>query len=150
MRSTTIYMAVGAMASLATGSNIGESPMNMLIGRDKNLIPRAIAINLMTFIQSLGGVTAPPITSSGDSSRPFAVDDRTFTTFSAAYQRSCNNQHNSCADFANSAAGKSANVTVGDCDTQEKSCAADVSKATATTFPVLTSSNAEFDFFCDP
>ncbi|KAH8816659.1 hypothetical protein F5884DRAFT_229606 [Xylogone sp. PMI_703] len=103
--------------------------------------------NLQTFTGALGGAVAPPITESSDSSRPFEVDGDTFPDFSTAAQRSCNNQHNSCAKIANS--NKSAGFTAGDCDSQQDQCVSSISSATQTAFPVLKSSNAEFDFFCD-
>jgi hypothetical protein len=53
--------------------------------------------------------------------RPFAVDGNTFTTLSAAVQRSCGNQHTACANTANAEHdGKDGqSLTVGMCDTQQ-------------------------------
>jgi len=67
--------------------------------------------------QSLAGIAAAPITQTGDSTRPFAVGNDTFTTLETAVTRSCNNQHNDCAAAAN--AKTDAGLTVGQCDTQQ-------------------------------
>ena len=70
-----------------------------------------------TFTGALGGAAADPITNSGNSARPFEVSGSTFTDLTSAWTRSCNNQHNACADIANGS--KSAGVTTGECDTQQ-------------------------------
>ncbi len=108
------------------------------------------------------------------------------TDFESAANRACDNQHNSCADLANS---KQGNFAVSDCDKQDSesfpdlpeipscpsplrysilansgtaaACKSAATAATQTSFtntgtgtssgqPVLVSSNAQFDFFCDP
>ncbi|KAI0487309.1 hypothetical protein F4859DRAFT_250410 [Xylaria cf. heliscus] len=68
---------------------------------------------------ALGGITAPAITNSGDSSRPFSVNGNTFVNQGAAIQRSCDIQNNACSDAAN--AGK-AGFTVNDCQKQQQQC----------------------------
>ena len=62
-------------------------------------------------------LTGNKVTSTGDSERPFEVDGNTFTSFSDALQRSCDNQKNACADVANGSDSKG--VTVDECSTQE-------------------------------
>ncbi|KAK3082371.1 hypothetical protein LTS18_004283 [Coniosporium uncinatum] len=59
--------------------------------------------NLQTFNGSLGGIAAPAITKSGDAERPFRVGDDRFAEFDAAARRTCDVQHNACADAANAA-----------------------------------------------
>ncbi|KIH94652.1 hypothetical protein SPBR_06155 [Sporothrix brasiliensis 5110] len=110
------------------------------------LKPRA-ATNLQFFQGALSNIAAPPISQSNDATRPFSVDGDTFTDFQSAVDRSCDNQHNSCANAANSQ--KSSSFSVGDCDTQDTKCKAAASSATQTAFTELTSSSDEFDFYCD-
>ncbi|KAI0916257.1 hypothetical protein AcV5_003247 [Taiwanofungus camphoratus] len=75
--------------------------------------------NLQTFTGALGGVSAPAVTAGG---RGFEVENNdSFLNLSAALGRSCDVQHNQCADAANSG-GQS--FTVGDCDTQDTQCKA--------------------------
>ncbi|KAH8160356.1 hypothetical protein CIB48_g7896 [Xylaria polymorpha] len=68
---------------------------------------------------ALGGITAPAITNSGDSSRPFSVNGNTFVNQGAAIQRSCDIQNNACSNAAN--AGK-AGFSVNDCQKQQQQC----------------------------
>ncbi|CAK7226705.1 hypothetical protein SBRCBS47491_006320 [Sporothrix bragantina] len=110
------------------------------------LRPRAVA-NLQFFQGALANIPAPAISQSNDVTRPFSVDGDTFTNFEDAINRSCDNQHNSCADAANSQ--KTSSFTVGDCDTQDTKCKAAASSATQTAFTELTSSTSEFDIYCD-
>lgn len=112
------------------------------------LLGRALS-NLQIFTGSLGGVTADPITNSGDHSRPFMVAGDTFPAFTDAMSRSCANQVNKCEDAANNPAKAAPDLTVAACQSQQSSCLAATSTATQTNFQVLTSSNAEFDFVCD-
>lgn len=55
------------------------------------------------------------VTQSGDSQRPFEVGGDTFTSFTDAAGRSCDNQKNNCATMANNG---SATFSVSDCDSQ--------------------------------
>ncbi|KAH8882693.1 hypothetical protein GQ53DRAFT_831337 [Thozetella sp. PMI_491] len=148
--------AASALASLDFQDSIrAEFKMGVLL-------PRQTVQNLQVFSGSLGGIKASAITNSGDTARPFEVDGDTFTDFQSAANRACDNQHNSCANAANS---KQGTFEVGDCDKQDTSCKAAANTATQTSFQntgntggtgtstgqgVLVSSNAEFDFFCDP
>jgi hypothetical protein len=83
-------------------------------------IPRAAGGNLQTFTGALGGISAIPITNSGDAKRPFAVDGTTDVNIGAALQRSCSVQHNQCANAAN--ANKNIGFSVSDCEQQQNQC----------------------------
>ncbi|KAF4626527.1 hypothetical protein G7Y89_g11632 [Cudoniella acicularis] len=50
---------------------------------------------------AIGGIAAPPVTNSGDATRPFEVNGNTFVNEAAALQRSCDIQFNACADAVN-------------------------------------------------
>ncbi|KAN0120026.1 hypothetical protein V8E51_002234 [Hyaloscypha variabilis] len=83
----------------------------------------ALAVNTATLVadpSALGGIAAPPITDSGDSTRPFEVNGNTFVNKSAAVQRSCDIQFNACADAFN--AGTASGFNISDCQTQEDTC----------------------------
>ncbi|KAI9641896.1 hypothetical protein NHQ30_009763 [Ciborinia camelliae] len=69
---------------------------------------------------ALGGITAPPVTNSGDSSRPFLVNGNTFVNEAAALQRSCDIQFNACANAFNG--GTADGFDLSDCQTQENAC----------------------------
>jgi len=77
--------------------------------------------NLQTFTGALGGVTAPAVTASGNQ---FQVEGNSlFNDVQSAISRSCDVQHNDCADAAN-ASGNKGGFTVGACDTQQDQCQA--------------------------
>lgn len=83
-----------------------------------------LAINTATPISNasaLGGITAPAITDSGDSTRPFLVNGNTFVNKSAAVQRSCDIQFNACANAFNSGSAAGA-FNLADCQNQEDDC----------------------------
>ncbi|KAG6866288.1 hypothetical protein C0991_006384 [Blastosporella zonata] len=76
--------------------------------------------NLQTFTGALGAQAAPAVTAGG---RGFIVSGSdSFLNVASALGRSCDIQHNLCANFANSAAGRSAGLTVGQCDSQNTAC----------------------------
>ncbi|UKZ80015.1 hypothetical protein TrVFT333_007779 [Trichoderma virens FT-333] len=75
--------------------------------------------NVQTFTGTLGG-PAPPVIS-GTGNRPFSVNGNTFVNAGAALGRSCDIQHNACADAVNS--GKLSGG-VGQCDDQNNQCKA--------------------------
>ncbi|KAJ3573210.1 hypothetical protein NP233_g2574 [Leucocoprinus birnbaumii] len=77
--------------------------------------------NVQTFTGALGGAAAPPVVVGG---KGFIVDNSEFLNIGAALGRSCDVQHNQCANIANSAAGRSAGLTVGQCDQQDTACKA--------------------------
>lgn len=77
--------------------------------------------NLQTFTGALGGL--PPAVAVGGRGFAVAGEDastESFLNLSAAIQRSCSVQHNTCADAANS--GSTAGLTVSQCDAQETTC----------------------------
>jgi len=81
--------------------------------------------NLQSFNGSLGGVAPPAVTSGG---RGFVVEgSESFLNVNAALGRSCDIQHNKCANIANSATGGSSVLTVGQCDQQNNACRAAIS-----------------------
>jgi hypothetical protein len=79
----------------------------------------AASDNLQTFTAALGGAAAPPVTKGG---KGFIVNGDEFLNLSAAIGRSCDIQHNACANAAN--ASRTAGFTVGDCDKQNDQCKA--------------------------
>ncbi|RYP70786.1 hypothetical protein DL769_004849 [Monosporascus sp. CRB-8-3] len=102
--------------------------------------------NLQAFTGALGGFSAPAISQSPDPERPFEVDGDTFTDYQSAVNRACDNQKNECARAAN-ANRDAVDFAVSDCDRQNNECKDAGNSAAFTRFP--TSSDAEFDFFCD-
>lgn len=99
----TASVAAAAASSVAASSNGAAARSNG---------------NLQTFTGALGGA-APAVTAGG---RGFVVqgsDD--FLNVGAALTRSCDIQHNACANAANSG---SAGVSVSDCDAQSTQCKA--------------------------
>lgn len=73
--------------------------------------------NLQKFTGALGGDVAPPVTVGG---RGFVVANNSdFLNLAAALGRSCDVQHNQCADTANRGG---AGFNVGDCDQQNNQC----------------------------
>src|SRR5215471_7005493 len=85
-----------------------------LIYPRRQLVPKQSTDNLQTFTGNLG-VTAPPITASGDPQRPFKVAGASFVNFPAAAQRSCDIQFSGCANLANAGAG----FSVAECQSQK-------------------------------
>jgi hypothetical protein len=77
--------------------------------------------NLQTFTGSLGGA-APAVTPGGRGFQVAGSDD--FVNESGALGRSCDIQHNNCANVANSI--KAAGFSVSDCDTQNTACHATI------------------------
>ncbi|PNH40981.1 hypothetical protein VD0004_g6090 [Verticillium dahliae] len=73
--------------------------------------------NIQAFTGTLGGAAPPVIKGTGD--RPFSVKGNTFTSAGAALSRSCDIQHNACANAANT--GKLTGG-VGQCETQNAQC----------------------------
>ncbi|KAI4604157.1 hypothetical protein KJ359_000285 [Pestalotiopsis sp. 9143b] len=139
-------LAVSSLLSLlAASATAGGVDLIDDMRRDFGLalFPRQ-ATNLQTFTGALGGASADPVR---NTERPFEVDGDTFPDFSTAAGRSCDNQKNACAKVANSQQGGS--LQVSDCDQQNTECKAAATTATTTSFATLTSSNADFDFFCE-
>ncbi|KKP01265.1 hypothetical protein THAR02_06623 [Trichoderma harzianum] len=80
--------------------------------------------NVQTFTGSLGG--PPPPVVSGTGNRPFSVNGNTFVNIGAALGRSCDIQHNACADAVNSG---QLSGGVGQCEDQNTQCKAAASGA---------------------
>ncbi|KAE8382586.1 hypothetical protein BDV26DRAFT_288385 [Aspergillus bertholletiae] len=124
------------------------------------------------FTGTLGG-SAPEVTNTGDSQRPYGVDGDTFTDYKSAASRSCNNQFDSCQKIANT--DQSSSFSLQDCQDQLNTCMSTVSStsvalqgATIASAPVASSSttdattavtaqfaqttipyDSEFDLVCD-
>ncbi|KAF2749523.1 hypothetical protein M011DRAFT_419907, partial [Sporormia fimetaria CBS 119925] len=77
--------------------------------------------NAQTFSSALGGVPATPVLDSGNPDRPFSVKGDTFVNIGAAFQRSCDQQFNGCANLANSGEGA---FSTQDCQAQKDQCSA--------------------------
>ncbi|KZT41284.1 hypothetical protein SISSUDRAFT_353536 [Sistotremastrum suecicum HHB10207 ss-3] len=74
--------------------------------------------NLQTFTGALGGIAAGPVTQSG---KEFVAGGNKFQSKANALTRSCDIQHNACADAANKAGNKGA-LTVAACGAQQEEC----------------------------
>lgn len=72
---------------------------------------------MQAFVGNLGGLPPPVIQSTGD--RPFSVNGDTFVGKGAALGRSCDVQHNACANAANSG---QLSGGVQQCDAQNQAC----------------------------
>ena len=76
--------------------------------------------NLQTFAGALGGVKAPTVTALGNGQ--FQVTgNAAFKDLSNALTRSCDVQHNQCANAAN-ASGNKGDLTVAACGDQQTAC----------------------------
>ncbi|KAE8411252.1 hypothetical protein BDV36DRAFT_90604 [Aspergillus pseudocaelatus] len=71
------------------------------------------------------GASAPAVTNTGDSERPYGVDGDTFTDYESAASRSCNNQFDSCQKIANT--DQSSSFSLQDCQDQLNSCMSTIS-----------------------
>ncbi|KAH7372090.1 hypothetical protein BKA64DRAFT_649297 [Cadophora sp. MPI-SDFR-AT-0126] len=164
MKISAIHLAI---ASLATQALAGP---DLAINFPGFLRTRAESGNLQTFTSALGGIAADPITSTTDPKRPFQVGDETLTDFRTAATKSCNLQHNACAELANSKDGSNVDgIKVGDCDDQQTECqaaaaagpgtasasavvqdAGDSTVSVAAAEATFHSSDERFFYFCDP
>ncbi|KAL1851044.1 hypothetical protein VTK73DRAFT_9550 [Phialemonium thermophilum] len=133
-------VTTGAAASLDMTGSMPRAFRMAVLPRQQQ------ASNLQAFSGALGGVSASAITQSNDPTRQFEVDGDTFNDFPTAANRACDNQHNKCADLANSKKGA---FTVQQCDEQSTQCKAAISSAPKTSFVSLFQSNDDFDIFCD-
>lgn len=85
--------------------------------------------NLQTFSGALGGITPPPVSDLGSGDRPFQVEgNAAFNDVGNALVRSCDVQHNQCANAANSS-GNKGDVTVDACGQQQTECNANAQSA---------------------
>ncbi|KXH57116.1 hypothetical protein CSAL01_12357 [Colletotrichum salicis] len=74
---------------------------------------------------AIGGIAAPAVSDSGDSSRPFSVNGNSFVSKANAAQRACDVQRNACFNAFNG--GKLNGVTTADCDAQVQTCIQELS-----------------------
>ncbi|KAG8953883.1 hypothetical protein FRC04_001513 [Tulasnella sp. 424] len=78
--------------------------------------------NLQTFTDALGSITPPAVTKTGSSAQPFCVDGNScFSSLQNALVRSCDVQHNKCANASNGA-GQNKAFSVEDCGNQQTTC----------------------------
>ncbi|KAF5360530.1 hypothetical protein D9756_004744 [Leucocoprinus leucothites] len=105
----------------SNSTNTGDNSQDNNGGSTGNTGNSASGQNLQTFSGALGGATAPPVTAGG---KGFIVNGSEFLNIGAALGRSCDVQHNQCANVANSQAGRSSGLTVGQCDQQNNACRA--------------------------
>ncbi|SPJ75939.1 related to cell wall mannoprotein [Fusarium torulosum] len=82
-------------------------------------VDKANGDNIQSFTGTLGGPAPPVVSSTGD--KPFSVNGNTFNGASVALGRSCDIQHNACANAANSG---ELSGGVGQCETQLEECRA--------------------------
>jgi hypothetical protein len=75
--------------------------------------------NIQSFTGTLGGPAPPVVSSNAD--KPFSVNGNTFNGAGVALGRSCDIQHNACANAANSG---ELSGGVGQCETQLEECRA--------------------------
>ncbi|KAJ7935579.1 hypothetical protein B0H13DRAFT_2649708 [Mycena leptocephala] len=97
-----------AATAVATAVNTGAA--------SSSTAAASSAGNVQTFTGALGGQAAPPVTAGG--SKGFVVDGSEFINEAGALGRSCDVQHNLCANAANSGGG----FSVSDCDAQNNAC----------------------------
>ncbi|RYP02875.1 hypothetical protein DL764_005531 [Monosporascus ibericus] len=135
------------LATCPTAARLVSAGGDPTLDMEGLLLPRqSSSFNLQAFTGALGGFSAPAISQSPDPERPFEVDGDTFTDYQSAVNRACDNQKNECARAAN-ANRDAVEFAVSDCDRQNNECKDAGNGAAFTRFP--TSSDAEFDFFCD-
>jgi len=119
---SAVTVTVTASASAAAKSNVAIATSAAAAATTSAAAAASTAAasggNLQTFTGALGGVAAPAVTAGG---RGFVVaNNDDFVNLAAALGRSCDVQHNQCADAANSGGSFSA----ADCDTQDTQCKA--------------------------
>ncbi|KAH0426612.1 hypothetical protein CcaCcLH18_10216 [Colletotrichum camelliae] len=116
-----------ACAARSTNSNAQASANNSTgngnTGNTGNSGDAAGGTNVQTFTGSLGGAPPPVIQTSG--TRPFSVKGDTFVGKNAALGRSCDVQHNACANAANSG---QLSGGVQQCEDQNTQCHAAIGK----------------------
>lgn len=115
--------AGGALKTLApTGFATKTTAASATAGKDAKATDSAAPANgdnIQSFTGTLGGPAPPVVSSNAD--KPFSVNGNTFNGASVALGRSCDIQHNACADAANSG---ELSGGVGQCETQLAECRA--------------------------
>ncbi|GJE88265.1 hypothetical protein PsYK624_043480 [Phanerochaete sordida] len=113
----TVTVTVSAVAAATTA----PSATTANVAAATTTAAAAAGGNLQTFTGALGGIAAPAVTAGG---RNFVVaNNDDFVNLATALGRSCDVQHNQCADSANSGGG----FSVGQCDSQNTDCHAAIS-----------------------
>jgi hypothetical protein len=115
-------VSAGAVSAVAASSVATSSPAptTAAAAPATTTATAASGTNVQTFTGDLGG-PAPPVIFTAGAARPFAVDGTTDINKAAALQRSCDVQHNACADAANSGALSGGEQQ---CEVQHASCLA--------------------------
>lgn len=111
----------GAVAIATASCSVVTSTISNTAAATATSDPTATAAgaNIQSFTGSLGGPPPPVVSSTGD--RPFSVNGNTFTGQAAALSRSCDIQHNACANAANSG---TLSGGISQCETQLSDCRA--------------------------
>ncbi|PCH38024.1 hypothetical protein WOLCODRAFT_135997 [Wolfiporia cocos MD-104 SS10] len=117
-----VTVTVTASATATAATEIASAATSAAATATATATASATGTNLQTFTGALGGVTAPSVIAAGSGFEVTTEPEDPFVNLAAALGRSCDIQHNQCADAANSS-GNSA-FTVGDCDTQDTQCKA--------------------------
>ncbi|KZO91708.1 hypothetical protein CALVIDRAFT_541606 [Calocera viscosa TUFC12733] len=120
----TVTVTSTAAAETATGSSSAAAATSTAISTASAGTGSSTAssngTNLQTFTGALGGILPPAVVAGGEG---FITDNGSqFVNLAAALGRSCDVQHNQCADQANSQ--NQSPFSVGDCDTQDTECKA--------------------------
>jgi hypothetical protein len=108
---------------ISSGLSSATTPACTALPGSTPVTPSAPASNgtsLQTFSGALGGVTAPAVTDLGNGQFQVAGNSA-LKSQQNALERSCDMQHNLCADAANSS-GNKGNLTVAACGGQQKQC----------------------------
>ncbi|KAH7037574.1 uncharacterized protein B0I36DRAFT_314352 [Microdochium trichocladiopsis] len=149
----TTILCIMMLVAAASASPSSAAGNEELVG-SMEIFPRqgakpgqVLLANLQPFSGKLGGFSAPQISQSKDSSRPFEVDGNTFTDFASAADRACDNQKNECADAAN--AGRNNAFSVGECDKQNEQCKKAATAAKDTNFATFSFADDENEYFCE-
>ena len=117
---TGVTISGGSATSAAASSVAAATTTSAAAAATSSAAAVASGSNLQTFTGALGGVTPPAVTANADGS--FQVSgNASFKDLSNALTRSCDVQHNQCANAAN-ASGNKGDLTVDACGTQQTQC----------------------------
>ncbi|KAI0326626.1 hypothetical protein GY45DRAFT_73962 [Cubamyces sp. BRFM 1775] len=112
----------GAASSSAAAATTAAATTTSAAAAATSAASTSTGGNLQKFTGALGGVSAPPVTQNADGS--FQVQgNSSFKDLSNAIERSCDVQHNQCANAAN-ASGNKGDLTVSACGDQQTQCSA--------------------------
>ncbi|KAM0544389.1 hypothetical protein ACHAPJ_011850 [Fusarium lateritium] len=116
---TAAASAIGAVSSggSAITTTIVPDATSGTATQATNAAGNGQGVNVQSFTGTLGGPAPPVVSSTGD--RPFSVNGNTFTGIGAALGRSCDIQHNACANAANSG---QLSGGVAQCESQNAEC----------------------------